>query len=105
VYDLLNERDCMGILKHPDIITATTAIIDRYVTGTLPVPYMNSLNRASRLFGIVRMSVHTVGSCTCTTSLFFRCISSGSKFFRCGAGSADWFPKYTVPTFVLSASV
>lgn len=29
VYDLLKERDCMGMLKHPDIITATTAIIDR----------------------------------------------------------------------------
>ncbi len=29
VYELLKERDCMGILKHPDIITATTAIIDR----------------------------------------------------------------------------
>jgi hypothetical protein len=35
VYDLLKERDCMGILKHPDIITATTAIIDRYGTGIL----------------------------------------------------------------------
>ena len=35
VYDLLKERDCMGLLKHPDIILATTAIIDRYGTVAL----------------------------------------------------------------------
>jgi len=28
VYDFLNERGALGILKHPDIITATTAIVD-----------------------------------------------------------------------------
>jgi len=29
VYDLLKDRDCLGMLKHQDVITATTAIVDR----------------------------------------------------------------------------
>lgn len=29
VYDLLSERDCLGMLKSSDVITATTAIVDR----------------------------------------------------------------------------
>jgi len=29
VYDFLVERDSVGLLKHPDVITATTAIVDR----------------------------------------------------------------------------
>ncbi len=42
VYELLKERDCMGILKHPDIITATTAIIDRSPhTPTLILVYLS----------------------------------------------------------------
>ena len=29
VYDFLKSADCLGLLKSPDVITATTAIVDK----------------------------------------------------------------------------
>jgi hypothetical protein len=64
VYELLKERDCMGILKHPDIITATTAIIDRsphtptliLVVATAPYFYGSILPRALKSKRIVLLT-------------------------------------------------
>ena len=33
VYDFLKSADCLGLLKSPDVITATTAIVDKVGGG------------------------------------------------------------------------